>query len=143
MTLQTARFVEILGPSNDKGPYKLAKVQSDGQPIVGYLAENSGFASNPLKGGIGIAIPIAGDEGKVVIIPMAPASGRYDELKEGEAKIGNLKSGVHAFFNDAGEIILTGKVIINGDVEINGNITHTGDMSTSGVHTDSTGPHTA
>jgi len=143
MTLALARFVEIVGPSNDKGPYKLAQVTSDGSEITGYLAESSGFASNPLKGGIGIAIPIAGDEGKVVIIPMAPASGRYDGLKEGEAKIGNLKNGISAFFNDAGEIVLTGKVIIHGDVEINGNITHTGDNNQSGIHIDSNGPHTA
>lgn len=143
MSLKTARFVRIVGPSNDKGPYKLINVDSDGHEIEAYVMESSGFSSAPMTDGIAIAFPIAGDEGKVVILPLAPAKDRYDGLAEGEAKMGNLKKGTVIHFDDAGNIVLTGKVIINGNMEFNGDIAHDGSMTTSGVHTDSTGPHTA
>lgn len=115
MTLQYARYVKIVGPSNDKGPYKLIEVDSDGHKINAYVLENSGFASGPMTDGIGIAIPIAGDDGKVVIIPLSPAKDRYDGLKEGEVKIGNIKKGQTIFMDDDGNIVMksTGTIHLN------------------------------
>lgn len=87
------RWGEVVKPSNDKGPYKLVRVQSDGHEVTAIVLEPYGVQGSPLKGGQALMIPIDGDEGKMVAIIMPPPAKRTDEQKEGEVSYPNHDTG--------------------------------------------------
>lgn len=139
----TIMWAEVVKASNDKGPYKLVRVKSDDHEFTATVIEPTGFHGSPMKGGkVLVALP-DGDMGKATVIGGIAPKDRVDGQKEAELTLMNHKSAVSVKFGDDGKITLTGNVVINGPVEINGDITHNGNMNTSGVHTDSNGPHTA
>lgn len=87
------RWGEVVGASNDKGPYKLVRVQSDGQEVTAIVLEPYGVQGSPMKKGQAILIPIDGDEGKMVAIIMPPPAKRTDGQKEGEVSYPNHDTG--------------------------------------------------
>jgi hypothetical protein len=78
------RWAEVKTTSNDKGPFKLLDVESDGSPQTAYVAEPYGFASNPAKGSIALLSTLDDDEGKSFGTIMPAPAKRLDGLKEGE-----------------------------------------------------------
>jgi hypothetical protein len=58
------RWGEMTKVSNDKGPYKLGRFQSEGHEVTAIILEPYGIQGSPMKGGQAILIPIDGDEGK-------------------------------------------------------------------------------
>lgn len=143
MGYATIFWAEVTEPSNDKGPYKLARVKSDDHEFNAQVLDSMGAFGNPMKGGQALVVLPDGVMEKAVIIGGVPPAKRRDGTVEAESGMGNFKAGTEMIFKDDGTIVFKGKVIINGDVEINGNIQQTGNFNQSGVHTDSNGPHTA
>jgi len=87
------RWATIKKSSNDKGPYKLVEVESDGHQFVAHVLEGYGVQGSPLKDGQALIIPVDGDEGKAVAIVMPPPAKRTDEQKEGEVSYVNHDTG--------------------------------------------------
>lgn len=89
----SARWGEVVKASNDKGPYKLIRVQSDGHELTAIVLESYGVQGSPLNKGQCLLLPIDGDEGKMVAIVMPPPSKRTDQQKEGEVTYINHDTG--------------------------------------------------
>ena len=87
------RWGEVTEVSNDKGPYKLVRVQSDGQEVTAIVIEPYGIQGSPLKKGQAILFPMDGDEGKMVALIMPPPAKRVDQQKEGEVSYINHDTG--------------------------------------------------
>lgn len=94
------RWGEVVAASNDKGPYKLVRVQSEGHEVSAIVLEPYGIQGSPLKKGQAILIPIDGDEGKMVALVMPPPAKRTDQQKEGEVSYLNHETG-NAIKHDA------------------------------------------
>lgn len=97
------RFGEIIEVSNDKGPYKLVKVKSDGKEFDAHVWELQGVAGNPVKGSIGMIFTMDDDEGKSFIVPMVPPAKRWDQQKEGELTYGNVLTGAYVKHHENGD----------------------------------------
>lgn len=148
---QGGRWGEITEISNDKGPYKLVKVQSEGHTMTAIVVEPYGVQASPLKGGQVFLLPFNADNGQAVALVLPPPKDRVDGQKEGEATFKNHKRGQYVKLDDDGNIVINApgkKVIINAqEFELNantkqvGNIEQTGDYAQTGVHTDSNGVH--
>lgn len=87
------RWGEMVGESNDKGPYKLGRFQSDGQEVTAIIMESYGVQGSPLKGGQTLLIPLDGDEGKMLAFVLPPPSKRTDQQKPGEVSYPNHDTG--------------------------------------------------
>lgn len=96
----TARWGQIVTVSNDKGPFKLIRVQSDGHEVTAKVLEPYGVQGSPMKDGIVLMFPLDGDEGKMIAIAMPPPAKRTDEQKPGEVSYVNHDTG-NAMKHDA------------------------------------------
>lgn len=105
--------------------------------------ERYGATYHPKPGAEVLALAVNGNPDHLVVFDVADRRYRMKNLAEGEYAIHD-DQGQSVHLTRDGIVIKSGsKVRIEADVEIVGDITHTGNMTTSGVHTDSTGPHTA
>lgn len=87
------RWATVTKSSNDKGPYKLVDVESDGHKFTAHVIEPYGVQGSPLKDGQALIIPVDGDEGKAVALIMPPPAKRTDQQKEGEVSYPNHDTG--------------------------------------------------
>ncbi|MDX2308088.1 MAG: hypothetical protein NW216_07615 [Hyphomicrobium sp.] len=131
------RWGTVLRVPNDKGPYKIATVESDGAEYEVSVLDLGGVQSQPVVGGQVIMFLPDGDEGKAAGIFQPPPADRVDQQAAGASTFKNWTHGQSIVLGDDGKITINGPLVVNGDIE------HTGNMTTSGTHTDSTGPHTA
>lgn len=163
MSTSEGRWAQLIEVSKDKGPYKLARVQSEGHEFTVHLIDFNGMSSNPIKDSQVFIFPGNSDTGQAIGFAMPPPAERVDQQKEGENTYKNHKQGQFIKLDDDGNIIIKpkagGKVIIEGvdggevelvhkgkqkhtgDREQTGNVTHTGNTNQTGVHTDSNGTH--
>jgi hypothetical protein len=167
--LTEGRWGQIIEVSNDKGPYKIARVQSEGHEFDVMIVEPSGVQVNPLKESQVWIFPNNTDTGQAVGLALPPPAKRFDQQKEGEAIFANHKQGQFIRMDDDGNIHirpLAGKKVIiegvdGGDVELvhkgvqkhtgdrehtgnvahTGNIQQTGNYTQGGVHIDNNGTH--
>ena len=84
------RWGQITEVSNDKGPYKLARVQSEGHEMEVLIVEPTGVQANPLKDSQIYIFPTNADNGQVIGIALPPPAKRVDQQKEGEVTYSNL-----------------------------------------------------
>lgn len=89
----TNRWGTVVGPSNDKGPHKLARARSDGGEVTFEVIDPWGMASNPIAGSKVLLMQLDGDEGKLVGIVMAPPARRMDKQKGGETSFASPHTG--------------------------------------------------
>ncbi|MFP3921669.1 MAG: hypothetical protein ACLFPA_12270 [Dichotomicrobium sp.] len=146
------RFGEVLEASNDKGPHKLVKIQSDGKEMIAEIWEPYGVQGSPPRQSTGLVLIPDGDEGKAVFIPKPPPKDRVDGQAEGEVTYKNHVAGQALKMDKDGNVTLelsgtfTVKAAtfkVEADQDWTGDISHSGDYSQSGVHVDNNGPHTA
>lgn len=161
------RFGVIHDTSNDKGPYKLVKAMADGKKMDVEVMDITGVEGSPLKDSRLLILTPDGDDGKAVGLVYGPAvKDRTDQQKPGEVTYKNHKTGTVTTFRDNGDIeidckndqiikvkgnstltadgnvkIEASEITLKGSLKFEGDIVHTGNMTTSGVHTDSAGPH--
>lgn len=112
-----ARWGKVAKASNDKGPFKLVRVESYGQEQVCEVAEVYGMQGSPPEGSRMLLIPLEGDEGKVVGIPMVPSAERFDAQKEGEQTMQHYKTKNRVTHRNNGNTIIKtkGVLYINSD----------------------------
>lgn len=112
---------EIIEESNDKGPYKLVKMRADGHEFVATILEPYGVQGSPIAKGQGLVIPVDGDMGKAVVIPMPPPAARVDQQKPGELTLINHKAGITIKLADDGTVTITAtKIVLDGNVYLGG-----------------------
>lgn len=168
---RSIRFGVVHEPSNDKGPYKLARVMADGKAMDVELMDITGVEGSPLKESRVIIFTPDGDDGKAVgIVYGPPIKERTDGQKPGEVTYKNHKTGTVTRLKDNGDmeievkgdqrITITGTgtikaptLILDADVQIKGNvqmdknlhvtldIANGGNMTTVGLHRDGAGGH--
>lgn len=97
---------KVLGPSKDKGPYKLLRMRADGHEFNAKVLESYGFHSSPMTDGESLIALPDGDMGKATIIGGLPPKDRVDGLKEGETGLKNHKHGQMISLNDNGDIVI-------------------------------------
>ncbi len=109
------RWAKVVGPSNDKGPYKLVDLEADGKQITAMVLDLGGVHVTPVKDGQALILLPDGDEGKAVCIVMPPPAKRVDEQKEGMMTLKNHVKGQSIVLDDNGNIIAktTGTYHIN------------------------------
>lgn len=116
--LMEGRWAQLIEVSNDKGPYKIARVQSEGHEFDVTIVEPSGVQTNPLKESQIFVFPMNSDTGQAIALALPPPAKRTDEQKEGEAWFGNHKQGQFIKMDDDGNIVIKpkagGKIIIEG-----------------------------
>jgi phage gp45-like len=96
----SARWGELVKVSNDKGPFKMIRVQSDGHEVSAKVIEPYGVQGSPVKDSIVLMFPLDGDEGKMVALVMPPPAKRTDQQKPGEVSYVNHDTG-NAMKHDA------------------------------------------
>lgn len=87
------RWGVIVGPSDDKGPYKLHAIETDGKTMDAMALDLYGVQGNAITGGQCLILVPDGDEGKAVFIPLPPPAKRVDGQKEGEVSYKNHVTG--------------------------------------------------
>jgi hypothetical protein len=87
------RWGRITGASDDKGPYKLHSVETDGKVMDMMALDLFGVQGNAMKDGQCLVLVPDGDEGKAVMIPLPPPAKRIDGQKEGEVSYNNPVTG--------------------------------------------------
>ena len=102
-----ARWGNLIEVSNDKGPYKLAKFESDKHQFTAQIIDPYGMQGNPPKGSQCLLIPVDGDEGKMIAFVMPPPKDRVDALKAGETAYKNHVAGQQTTFTEDGDIVTT------------------------------------
>lgn len=107
---------EIIEESQDSGPYKKVKMRSDGHEFPATVIEPYGLQGSAIKGGMALVIPVNGDMGQAVVIPMPPPKDRVDGHKPGEARLHNHKHGQNVLLDDSGNVLVRSP---NGIVHIN------------------------
>lgn len=105
--MSSIRWAEVIKPSNDRGPYKMVEVESDGHTFIAHVIEPYGVQSSPLKGGQALIIPVDDDEGKAVALILPPPAKRTDQQKEGEASFVSHKTGNALKHDDDGHTTIT------------------------------------
>lgn len=94
MSSRSIRFGVIYEESADKGPYKLAKVMSDGKVMDLEIMDIAGVEGSPLKDSRVIIFTPDGDDAKAIGIAFGPAvKDRTDGQSPGDVTYKNHKSG--------------------------------------------------
>lgn len=84
---------ELIEESNDKGPYRLARVRFDGDEQDVHLLDFGGIVNAPLKDAQVLLFHVDGQPGKLFGIAMSAPKDRIDGNKPGENRVKNLKTG--------------------------------------------------
>lgn len=103
------RHAQLIEVSNDKGPYKLVRAQSEGHEFTALIIEPTGVQSSPLKDSQLLILGINDDTGQAVAIALPPPAQRVDGQKEGEATYQNHKRGQNIKLDDDGNVTVTAK----------------------------------
>lgn len=90
-----------------------------------------------------LAFALNGDRDHIVVLPGADRRYRLKNLAQGEFAVHDDQGQKVHFTRDAVVVESAKGIVLKGPVRIEGNITHIGNMTTSGIHTDTNGPHTA
>jgi hypothetical protein len=107
MANRSIRFGVIHEVSNDKGPYKLAKIMADGKKMDVELMDITGVEGSPLKDSRVIIFTPDGDDGKAVAIVYGPpVKDRTDLQKPGEVTYKNHKTNNKIVHKDNGDTIV-------------------------------------
>jgi phage gp45-like len=107
MSHRSIRFGVIDEESNDKGPYKLARVKADGKKMDIELIDTTGVEGSPLKGSRVLILTPDGDDGKAVgIVYGPPVSQRTDKQKPGEVTYKNHATGTAVTFKANGDMVV-------------------------------------
>lgn len=117
MSNRNIRWAKILGPSNDKGPYKLVEIECDGKKMDAQAIDVGGVHVTPITGGQALVLLPDGDEGKAVVLHMPPPADRVDAQKEGMMTLKNHKKGQTLEMDDGGNVTI--KSSSGGIVDIN------------------------
>jgi phage gp45-like len=91
--IATVRTGELIEESKDQGPFRIARVQVDGDEKDVILVNDHGLVSAPLKGSQMLLLQADGEDGKIYAIALAPPKDRIDGNKPGENRAKNLKTG--------------------------------------------------
>ncbi len=112
---------EVIGVSNDQGPYKIVRVRADEHEFNATVVENGGYHQSPMLGSTVTLALLDGDMGKARIIGggQAPAE-RIDGQKEGEVTVINHKSGAWIKIDDDGTVTInaTKVVLASGNIRL-------------------------
>lgn len=117
------RWGKVKTASADKGPYRLAEVESDGKVLDVHIIDPFGLQGNPhVDGEVLIFTPDA-DDGKACGIVMPRPKDRWDGLKPGEVGLKNFDKGQTIHMDANGAIVMASP---NGDTLIKspGGIVH-------------------
>lgn len=109
MSSRNIRWGELTGVSNDKGPYKLHEVETDGKKMDVQAIEIYGMQGNAVKGGQVLILVPDGDEGKAVGIFMPSPKDRVEQQKEGEVQLKNHATGNSIQHAENGDTIVKTK----------------------------------
>lgn len=101
--ISEGRWAQIIGASNDKGPYKILRVQSEGHEFDAMVIEPYGVQGSPLKEGQAFLLPMNMDTGQAVVMVMPPPSKRTDQQKEGEVSYVHHETGNKIQHNNDGD----------------------------------------
>ena len=96
------RFGVVTGVSEDKGPHKLVKAESEGNELIVKIFEVDGASSNPLEGSELLILDVQTDTGHAVALASAPPADRVDAQKAGEKTYKNHKTGNSIKHDDDG-----------------------------------------
>jgi hypothetical protein len=97
-----ARFGVVLGPSNDKGPFKLIRVRSEMREFTAIVDDPYGLVGNPVKGTL-VRLDGGLDGGMETAKPIDLSKKRFDGLKAGEALFGNTETKTHVKLKENGD----------------------------------------
>lgn len=97
------RWGEVIEESNDKGPYKIVRVQSEGHEFEAIIVEAYGMQASPVKGGQIFILPFNADNGQAMAMVLPPPAKRVDEQKPGEVSIKQHKSGNRRYMDNDGD----------------------------------------
>jgi hypothetical protein len=111
------RWGKVVGPSQDKGPYKLVEIECDGKKQVAQVLDMGGLHTTPIVDGQAMVFLVDGDEGKWAAICMPPPADRVDAQKEGDMRLKNHKAGSIVEMDEGGNIVL--RSASGGIVDIN------------------------
>jgi phage gp45-like len=89
MSDRNIRWGQLTGVSDDKGPYKLTEVETDGKRMNVIVVEPFGIQSVPHSNAQMLILVPDGDEGKAIGIAMPRPANRIDQQKEGEVTLQN------------------------------------------------------
>lgn len=103
-----------------------------------------GFTQVPHPEAEVIALAVNGDRDHIVVLPGADRRYRLKNLAQGELAVHD-DQGQKVHFKRDGIVIQSSQpvTIEAPTINLKGNIVHQGNMTTSGIHTDANGPHTA
>lgn len=85
----SGRWAQLTEVSNDKGPYKLVRVQSEGHEFDAIVLEPTGVQASPLKDSQLMILSMNDDTGQAIVMALPPPAKRVDEQKEGEVSYKN------------------------------------------------------
>lgn len=103
MILTEGRWGDIITESNDKGPYKLVRVQSEGHEFDAIVIESYGMQASPIEKGQVFVLPCNTDNGQAVALVLPPPAKRVDQQKPGEVSIKNHVSGNRTYMDNDGD----------------------------------------
>lgn len=107
MGTEQFRWATLKEVSNDKGPYKLATFEADGQDIIAHPLDIGGVQMNHQKGSLAFIITPDGDPGRAIAFVLPPPANRTDQQAEGEVTFTNHLKGQAVKMDKDGNIILT------------------------------------
>lgn len=93
MSDRNIRWAQVKKASDDKGPYKLYTVETDGKEMDCIGVETYGVQGNAPQDCQALVLVPDGDEGKAVVIILPPPAKRTDQQKEGEVTFINHVKG--------------------------------------------------
>lgn len=97
------RWAEIIGESNDKGPFKLLRVRSEGHEFDCIVMDPYGLQSSPIKDGQAWILPFNGDNGQAIAFVLPPPAKRVDQQKPGEVSLKNHVTGNRRYMDNDGD----------------------------------------
>lgn len=93
MSDRNIRWGRVVKESDDKGPYKLHTIETDGKQMDIQAVECYGVQGNSIAECQCLVLVPDGDEGKAVAIIMPPPAKRTDQQKAGEVSYVNHETG--------------------------------------------------
>lgn len=103
---RSIRWGKLKGPSDDKGPYKLHTIETDGKEMDIHIIEPYGIQGNAIKDSMVLVFVPDGDEGKAVGIALPPPAKRVEGQKDGEVQLKNHATGNEIKHEAGGDTII-------------------------------------